>query len=59
MLLFNASYGRNTQIDIESYKKSKNEAVQDLTQRIKKVQEKVASIISKAQTEIKKYANHN
>ena len=59
MLLFNASYGRNPQIDFESYKKSKNEAVQDLTQRIKKVQEKVASIISKAQTEIKKYANHN
>ena len=41
------------------HRKSKNEAVQDFTQRMKKVQEEVASAISKAQIEMKKYANCN
>ena len=56
---FNALYGRNPRMGFEPHRRSKNEAVQDFTQRMKKVQEEVASAISKAQTEMKKYADRN
>ena len=56
---FNVLYGRNLRMDFESHKKSKNEVVQNFTQRMKKVQEEVASTISKAQIKMKKYADHN
>ena len=56
---FNALYGRNPRMGFEPHRRSKNEAVQDFTQRMKKVQEEVASAISKAQIEMKKYADRN
>ena len=46
-------------MDFEPHRKSKNEAVQDFTQRMKKVQEEVAFAISKTQIEMKKYADCN
>ena len=57
MTPFNALYRRNPRMSFEPHRKTKNEGVEDFTQCMKKVQEEIKSALTKAQAEMKKYAD--